>query len=189
MKFFSLQKHKKEVLITGTLLCCCVVAGFLVMWYTGGKNKTTETQPRSQEVTEVPEISLPGAMGELIALETLQTKLRIIYFWASWSPYTQEDLTAYTELQEKYGADVSVYAVSRDTNPKDGQNAITTSGLTGTELHFVYDAEDSYLRTLQGFAVPETIFIDQARTILHRVHGPMKKEDLFSTTQTLLTNL
>lgn len=176
------SKRKYGVYISGIFL----IGAVALLGYHFLGNRTmpeTETAPDTSRIA--PEISLPNAQGQMVSLSTLQTPLRIIYFWASWSPYTKTDMPIYAELQANFEGDLEIFAVNRDRNSRDGQNSLKDMQLTD-RITIVYDEKDEYFDLMVGFGVPETLFIDKGRNILHRVHGPMTKEELYSTVQDLL---
>ena len=104
----------------------------------------------------VPEISLPDAMDSMINLSSLNGKVVLIDFWASWcapcraaNPYIQK-------LYKKYKAEgFEVFAVSLDVKKEAWLKAVKKDKLTYT---LVID------NTGWNSKVAESFFVDQLPT-------------------------
>jgi len=126
---------------------------------------------------KAPGFVLPDERGGEVALESLEAELRIVHFWASWSPYTEEGLRALVQLKEEYGDRIAVVALNRDTVPAEGKAYLDQIGV-GDTLLFAYDAEDTYYREVGGYNMPETVFVLPDDTIHRHVHAPMTFEEM-----------
>jgi thiol-disulfide isomerase/thioredoxin len=134
------------------------------------------TAPREVYVV-APEFSLPNSAGELVTLSDVKGTVRVVNFWASWSPYSRDELQAFVRLKQVYKDDLTIIALDRDTNPNVGRAYVNSLGLSD-QLLFVFDQQDGYFKKVQGFAVPETLFLDKEGNIRVHVHGPMTYEEM-----------
>lgn len=163
-----------RAIIVGTVLCSLIL--IVLTYYIVAYRNTKQT-----EVTEerfwAPEFTLPDAKGEMVSLGKIEADIKIINFWASWSPYSAAELKAFNRIQAEYGDLVSVVALSRDTYPNDGKTFLVQEGIENN-ITFVYDREDEYYKKIEGFAVPETLFLDNKGEILFHKHGPMTYEEI-----------
>jgi peroxiredoxin len=144
---------------------------------------------QSEVVREVfvtaPEFSLPGMDGNPVALGDVSAEVRVVNFWASWSPYSSNELRDFARLKDAYGDRVAIIALSRDTNIEDGRTFVRALGL-GEGVTFVFDQEDAYFKKVRGFAVPETLFLDENENIRHHAHGPLTYEVMQQVVERLL---
>jgi len=169
--------------ILGALVALLVCAGVGAWFVLRGTQDTAVSNEGTHVVA--PGFSLPNAEGQSVVLEDIQAPVRVVHFWASWSPYSKEALPALVELKRAFGEQVAVIALDRDTDPATGR-AFLASLQLGDELVFAYDAADTYFKKLGGYNMPETVFLAPDGSILKHVHGPMSYEKMHETVSTLL---
>jgi thiol-disulfide isomerase/thioredoxin len=138
-----------------------------------------------EKYTKAPDFSLPDASGNMVSLSDVEGKVTIVNFWASWSPYSKDELGALVRLKREYGSDVAIVALNRDVNPADGRAYLESLQL-GEELLFVYDSDDAYFKKVSGFAVPETLFLKENKDIFYHKHGPMTYDEMKVHVETML---
>jgi thiol-disulfide isomerase/thioredoxin len=134
---------------------------------------------------ELESVAFPTQDGTAVELDDINARIRIINFWASWSPSSVDELKAFALLQEAYGDDIKVIAINRDTTKEEGFAFLEDKGLSDTLL-YLYDSEDAYYKELGGYNMPETVFINKKDEVLGHVRGPMTYEDMNSTLRALL---
>jgi len=161
------------------------VLGVLVFLYISYMSDSKDAV--SESLLQAPEFSLPDASGKIIDLESLEGEVKVVTFWASWSPYTRDELTSLSRLKEEYGKKVSVAALDRDVNPAEGRVYLESLGL-GDVLVFVYDQNDEYFKKVNGYAMPETLFVNEDGKIVAHQHGPMSYEDMRAQIERMLQN-
>lgn len=142
-------------------------------------------QVTEEQVTYLPEFSFPNERGEDVVFATIQAPVRIVNFWASWSPYSKEELPSLAALKREFGDRVEVVALNRDKNPANGRAFLAEIGLS-SEITFAYDSEDTYFRRVGGYNMPETVFVGPSGEVLAHVHGPMGLEVMRATVSDLL---
>jgi thiol-disulfide isomerase/thioredoxin len=134
---------------------------------------------------ELEKATFPTEAGEQVSLDDITARIRIINFWASWSPSSAEELASLARLEEVYADDVKVVAINRDTTKEEGFAFLNTKELSG-KLLYLYDSADTYYKELGGYNMPETVFINQNGEVLTRVRGPMTYETMDNTVRELL---
>jgi len=173
--------YRFRFVIGGALVV--LVIGGLVLLYISFLRDSKDSEESA--LLQAPDFSLPDASGKSISLETLEGDVRVLTFWASWSPYSRDELTSLCKLKEEYGDKVSVAALNRDTNPADGRAYLESLGL-GEVLVFVYDQQDEYFKEVNGYAMPETLFLDADAKIVAHQHGPMTYEEMRAQIDSML---
>lgn len=110
-------------------------------------DNTPTTYQLPPEILEIPigkqyglraaEIKLPTPEGEKIALSSLQGKLVLVDFWASWCTPCRKENPELVKLYNKYrdtefvnGSGFEIYSVSLDRNKKAWLNAIEQDKLS-----------------------------------------------------------
>lgn len=154
------------------LVLLCVVGGVVFML-----SHTREEVSTGPTATYVPDFSFPDARGAPVVLTDIKAEVRVINFWASWSPYSKDELPALVTLKREFGDRIAIVALNRDTTPSDGRAFLASLGL-GEDLLFAYDREDGYFKEVGGYNMPETIFVGPEGEVLHHVHGPMELESM-----------
>ena len=133
----------------------------------------------------ISDFTFPDRTGTPVAFDDVDARIRVINFWASWSPYSKTELPALAEIKKTYGEEVDVVALNRDANPEEGK-VFFDSLEVGDELIELYDQGDELYREVGGYAMPETIFVDRKGRVLTHVHGPMGYDEMKATLERLL---
>jgi len=176
---------KRLQLLVGIALLGAVLVGGVHLVVTGRGDTARST---TESTAQVPDFSLPDATGRQVVLSQVDAPLKIVNFWASWSPYSREELPALARLQQEYKGQVAVVALNRDTVPADGRAFLASLGL-GDALVFAYDANDEYFKEVGGYNMPETMFVDRNGMILAHIHGPMEYNTMKAHVDRLLSEL
>jgi thiol-disulfide isomerase/thioredoxin len=113
----------------------------------------------------------------MIDLGDVTSDVKIITFWASWNPYSADELRTFNRIEDEYGDAVAVVALNRDTYPTDGKLFLQKESIRDN-LIFVYDRDDAYYHMVDGFAVPETLFLNREGDIVFHKHGPITETEI-----------
>jgi len=179
----SMTRGISTVWVLTAVLTVLVLAIVLVVFLRNGDD-VSETTPADTTV-HVPEFSFPDADGALVSLTELEAPVRVVTFWASWSPYSRQELLDLARLKQTYGDRVAIAALNRDTDPSEGRAFLKSIGADDTLL-FAYDTDDTYYKEVGGFNMPETVFVAQDNEVLHHQHGPMPYDEMVAVLEQLL---
>jgi len=163
--------NRSVLVITGALvLCAAAILGALFIAEKRNESSRTETYE------EAPPFSLPDSEGNSISLTEVDGKVKIINFWASWSPYSKEELETLIALKDEYGKVLDIVALSRDHNKTEAVQFLESNNLQ-RELTFVFDEHDDYFNMMEGYAVPESIFLNKDGEVVFHEHKPLSYEE------------
>jgi len=112
--------------------------------------------------------------GNEVALAEFKRELLVVHTWASWCTYCGEELKNLTQLKDKYGEQVTILAVNRAEPESDARQYFESLQIPPEKVQLLQDADDAFYKSIGGYAMPETIFINVRGEIIHHQRGPMK---------------
>jgi peroxiredoxin len=114
-----------------------------------------------------PEIALPNAIDNVIKLSSLQGKVVLIDFWASWCGPCRASNPGVVKLYKKYKAQgFEVFGVSIDTKKAAWLKAIASDKITYTQVN---DNGGWRARVTDAYgvsAIPSTFLLDKTGKII-----------------------
>lgn len=177
------MRHTPTLL--GLSVLVLVIIGVGLLLFLGGK----EGEVTSEEVkSPIPGTNVQGLTNESgapLTLDAYEGRTRIINFWASWCPFCVDELPGFAEAQETLGEEVTVILVNRGESRQIAQAFLEQVGVRG-ELIEIYDMDDSFFKSIGGFAMPETLFINANDEVVLHKRGPLTREEILDNTRALL---
>ncbi|QSH39115.1 TlpA family protein disulfide reductase [Candidatus Kaiserbacteria bacterium] len=117
--------------------------------------------------------------GNCQTLEQYKAPVVVINAWASWCPFCVEELPDLALLADEF-PEVPVIAINRGESSADAQDFLKTLTLSD-KLHILFDPQDSFYRFIEGFGMPETVFVDEEGTVLFHKRGVMSLQEMRDT--------
>lgn len=161
--------QRKTVLIVASIIVAISLAFFFFSYF--------KYEPPADEDTfrEEYALVLRDYEGNEVSLKEFRREILIVYAWASWCPYCGAELEYLASLKEKYGEDLSIVAVNRAEPLVDAKDF--TDKLQGLDkLVLLLDGGDMLYKQIDGYAMPETIFINKNGDIIYHQRGPITPE-------------
>ena len=119
-------------------------------------------------------------------LQEYRGKPVIANSWAIWCPFCIKELADFAAVQKEFGDEVVILAINRAESPSAIQEFLGELGVA-EGLVFLLDPSDSFYREkLQGFSMPETLFIDREGNIQFHKRGPMDEAEIRQRLQQIL---
>ncbi len=140
------------------------------------------TMPPASEATRgefrpAPDFALADYEDTTVRLAAFRGQAVVVNSWAAWCPFCREELKDFAAAQEEFGDRVAIIAVDRAESLAVAKRYTDDLGVTG-RLIFLLDPADSFYRSIGGFSMPETIFVDrEGRVRLHK-RGPMQLPEI-----------
>jgi len=136
---------------------------------------------------QVPDLTFQDYEGNDVVLKDLVGKPLVINSWAVWCPFCLRELSAFAEVQREFGEEILIIAVDRAEPLSTVKRYTDDLNVTNTIL-FLLDPSDSFYRAINGFSMPETIFVDANGVIQEHKRGPMEVDEIRRKVQSLLNS-
>ena len=120
-----------------------------------------------------------------VQLSDFSGKPLVINSWAVWCPFCKKELADFAALQEEFPQDITVIAIDRQESLKKAKGFTDEIGITEKMLFFL-DPTDSFYKSIGGFSMPETIFVNETGTIVVHKRGPMDLEEMIEHTRKII---
>ncbi len=164
--------NRKNFFITLFILATIVLVGWLFYYFFSSEPPADESTFREEYA-----LVLKDYAGNDVKLSDFRREILIVYAWASWCPYCGKELEYLAELKGRYGDELSIVAVNRAEPLVEAKDF--TDKLQGMEkLVLLLDSSDILYKEIDGFAMPETIFINSSGDIIYHQRGPIKPEEV-----------
>lgn len=126
----------------------------------------------SEKTERAPDFSLKDYNGKTVSLDDFKGQPILINSWATWCPFCVKELPDFVSAQKEFGSKVTIIAINRAESIDVAKGYTDEQGNTN-DLVYLLDPKDSFYRSIGGFAMPETIFVDsEGQTVFHK-RGPM----------------
>jgi thiol-disulfide isomerase/thioredoxin len=169
---------KKQAALTLLILTLLVLSAgyytFDVVRKQPNVNKATESILENEE----GKVTYVDVTGNEVNLTDNFGKIVIVTLWASWSPFSVEELPRLNSLASEFDRSrVSFVALNRKESRHQAERFLSTLPEL-PNLQIVIDQDDKYYNGVGGYAMPETIVYDQKGVVLLHIRGVSKNDDL-----------
>lgn len=130
--------------------------------------------------------SLKDYSGKVVQGVQFQGKPLVVNSWASWCPFCKAELPAFADVQDQLKGQVIIVAIDRGESLDVAKQYSDSVGAT-RRLVLLVDPEDSFYKSIGGFSMPETIFVDKNGNIQYHKRGPMDKQEILQRIQSLIS--
>lgn len=136
-------------------------------------------------LNKAPDFSLKDYQGNTVSLTDFADTPLVINSWAAWCPFCIDELPDFAAVQKELGDKVVIIAIDR-AEPLSTAKKYTDDLDVTDELVFLMDPSDSFYRSIGGFSMPETIFVDREGNIRDHKRGPMDASEILERIQKIL---
>lgn len=151
-----------------------VIAGAL-FWSVSNRDSSTKTS--GGDFDRFAPVSLVDYSGNDVLLEEFRGKPLVINSWAVWCPFCRAELANFAELQKEFGGQIAVIAIDRQEPLAKAKGFTDELGITN-DMVWLLDSSDSFYKSIGGFSMPETIFVNSAGEIVVHKRGPMELDEM-----------
>lgn len=173
--------YRKDYIVTAIFIGVIILMAAAFTWSVWQKNNKENTTPSSAErALVVPEGKSPytDLAGNTVLLSDEVGNVLVVNSWASWSPSSKQELANLAAVANQYAQKgVKVLAINRAEPAPTAERFLKQINATGA-VKLVLDPDDHYYNSIDGYAMPETVFYDRAGNIVHHHHGPLTPEQM-----------
>lgn len=186
----------KKVVI-GTIVATFVVilfSTFLILKNTTRQEiSSKDLQPSSgsspfQEgvgTSQLPPLTLTDYNGKQVSFSDFSGLPIVVNAWAAWCPFCTKELADFATVQDQYRDKVVFIAIDRGESLDVAKSFTDKIGVTD-KMIFLLDQDDSFYKSIGGFSMPETLFVDATGRIVYHKRGPMDRNEIQERTKALL---
>ncbi|MBP9757556.1 MAG: TlpA family protein disulfide reductase [Candidatus Pacebacteria bacterium] len=162
--FATIQKSRRVQIGLAVAFVVMLLGGYLYWRYT----------PRSGTVSFQPtyELVLKDYSGTDVRLSQFKREILVVHAWATWCTYCGEELKNLAILKKKYGDNILILAPNRAESVHVAKPFTDALGLDDS-ITYLLDADDAFYRSISGYAMPETLFINDRGEVFFHQRGPM----------------
>jgi len=172
----------KIIFVAVVVVVVSGIIGFFVL-------KESSNTPKEDTIASlgtVPDLSFFDYSGNTVTLADFKGKPLVVNSWAAWCPFCLKELPDFAAAQKEFGDQVTIIAIDRAESLKTAKGYTDDLGVTD-DLVFLLDPKDSFYRSIGGFTMPETIFVDSEGIIQDRKRGVMELDEIRERINRLLT--
>ncbi|KKU81986.1 MAG: Redoxin domain protein [Parcubacteria group bacterium GW2011_GWA2_47_8] len=176
----------KKVYLFGILITVFVLGWFLISKTSQGPTENSNAlSEREVQLEKAPTFSLHDYSGGIVSLADFAGKPLLINSWAAWCPFCRKELVDFAIAQKEFGDQIVIIAIDRAESLQVAKGYTDQQGTTN-DLLFLLDPKDSFYRSISGFSMPETIFVNENGLIVEHKRGPMDINEIREKIEKLL---
>jgi len=168
---------QKKTYITVIILIGLMVAGLIIFFKQYSFNSALNTRP-------LPDFSLEDYEGNIVRSSDLVGTPLLVNAWATWCPFCQLELVDFAEVQNTYQDQLKIISIDRGESKEVARSYTDRLGVTD-KLILLIDPDDSFYKEINGFSMPETVFVDTRGDIVYHRRGAISKEELIEKIEEL----
>jgi len=162
-----------KYLVTGLI----VVAVIGVVLFLVNQDSGVTADSQGSDFDAFAGASLIDYEGNEVSLEDFRGTPVVINSWAVWCPFCVKELSAFADLQKEFDDQITVIAIDRQEPLSKAKEFTDKLGITNDML-FLLDPSDSFYKSIGGFSMPETLFVNSSGEIVVHKRGPMELEEM-----------
>lgn len=177
----------KNIIIGSIIVVIIGIGWFVFSPRDNSKQELQEIIQTSQEKSFdlAPAFTLEDWDGKEVSLSDFKGTPLIINSWAVWCPFCVDELPDFAQLQEELGDSIVIIAIDRSESEELQKEFTDKVGITN-KLIFLNDPKDSFYKSIGGFSMPETLFVDADGNIRIHKRGPMDFNEMKEKAESLL---
>src|SRR3989338_768380 len=154
--------------------------------FSGVADRSTDPKTDEGDFDKFASIPIVDYNGNKVSLEEFRGEPLVINSWAVWCPFCRAELADFATLQQEFGDKVIVLAIDRQESLEKAKGFTDELGITDDML-FLLDPSDSFYKTIGGFSMPETVFLNGAGEIVVHKRGPMELDEMREHTNKIIS--
>lgn len=173
--FAQIREHKRTLIVL-----CLIVLGvaFLTYQFVSVDGVFSDLKNDLKTIEPKAEGAYQNLNGEAVSLNEFKGKVLVVNSWATWTPFSKDELNVLSELQAKYSDKVTIIAINRKEQLPIIRGYLKAQNLNQEGLVYLYDPTDYFYTASGGHAMPETIVYAKDGTIQSHIRGTLNRVEL-----------
>ena len=166
-----------NVYIKGAVGSLLLIAGALY-WFSRNEHRLPVHQApehyaliNRMEREGVTPFQLPRVDGTPFDLKSVQGKVVILNFWASWCNPCVQEFPSLIQLVERFKGEIVLVAVSTDENKADMEAFLKAFGLPKPGIEILWDKDRAIANSYGVGKIPESFLIGRDMKLIRKVIG------------------
>jgi len=168
---------KRYLLITAIVIF--LLGGLLLFW-----NKKSDSNPSDKEISSPApgqsvlfDLNFTDYDGQQVNFADFTGQPLVINSWAAWCTFCKQELIDFADLQDEFGEQITIIAINRQEPLPVVKEFSSKIDVTG-RIILLLDSTDSFYRAIDGFSMPETVFVDTQGNQVYHKRGVMDKDEI-----------
>lgn len=167
---------------------CTIVLGALLLTGAGcSLGSSIGSVENNSESRHITSESFQDYNGNRVSLKDFEGEYIVVNAWATWCPFCTKELSEFASVQKAFGDKVTIISVNRKESLKRSKEFTDELGVTD-ELLFLTDPKDTFYKSIGGFSMPETVFVNKTGEIVHHKRGPVNEEQFTKLIEQLISD-
>ncbi len=176
--------NRSHLVTIAVLLAILLIAGLVTTYIVKKQKNEINQQTKTIFADTDDSIAYTDINGNQISLEQYLGRVLVVTSWASWSPFSKDQLEALAQLSGNYDQSQVVFlAINRKETREQAQRYANTIQNTGSVL-IVLDPRDNFYTSIQGYAMPETVIYNSRGDIIEQIRGTFNQEQIQNLIET-----
>lgn len=168
------MQFEKEQKVTLLVIAIVLLLASFFTWWVVSKQQAIRAADnpatRSFETTD-KQSPYTDLSGNPLTLTDFVGEVIVVNSWASWSPASKQELQLLAKMTEEYATEnVRILAINRGESKETAERYLRSFDEGGNIL-LVLDQDDRYFKSIEGYAMPETVFYDRSGNIVYQHRG------------------
>lgn len=182
----KITQAKLISLALGAVLLCVLIITVYVVVKNNQAVKSETRQIFAGSTSTSP--TYTDIQGNKLSLEEWLGNPIVVVSWASWSPFSADNLTTLNDLAGEFKSQpVKFMAINRKESNNQALRYLSTLQPL-PNITIVIDTEDLFYTKINGYAMPETLIFDAKGDIILHERGQVSIDDIRQTLDQLFKN-
>ncbi len=179
--------RKSKIVALVLVLLFLLLAVYVFYEYKSPKGFFAKRNADIQKTISNDDAHFTSLSGTEISIDSYVGKPLVVNIWASWSPFSKSDFEILDEVKKQFGDAVQIIAINR---METKETALAYIGYISApeSIDYIVDGNDHYYKSIEGYAMPETILYDSVGNEFFRKRGSLSKDEFLTAVKDLLQN-
>lgn len=177
-----IRLYKKYVL---TLTIVLVLIGAISFSFISPKGYFSPLQNDLKNIEKNESQTYTDLSGNPVRIRDFHGKILIVNAWATWMPFSQNELSMLSAVAEKYPEEIQVLAINRMEQAGIARSFMGVNPVSD-KVRVLLDPNDSFYTSVGGYAMPETVVYNTDGVIVYHARGVLNESEIMSVIASLL---